>query len=155
MSADKRRYGVIEVRFRPGPPALYQLTIAGERWAAVEWSPSRRAWCIEDAAGHCLAHCEHIHGENIDQRTALALAKAMIRDGRMPTPEEAQRQLEASHEHASKPPGAGRPAPTRSTGSCGRAVAATPKRQPFWHQFRMPRLVQANRIEIELTVTTR
>jgi hypothetical protein len=84
---------VIEIRFRPGPPAIYSLTIAGQHWAAVEWSPSRRTWCIEDAAGHCLAHCEHIHGDHIDRPSAIALAKAMIRDGRMPTPEEAERQL--------------------------------------------------------------
>jgi hypothetical protein len=90
---DPRRWGVIETRFRPGPPQIYQLTIGGQLWAVVEWSPSRRTWCIEDAAGHCLAHCEHVHGEHIDQPTALALAKAMIRDGRVPTPEEAERRL--------------------------------------------------------------
>jgi hypothetical protein len=54
----------------------------------------RRTWCIQDACGHWLVHCEHIVGEHIDQRTAIALAKAMIRDGRMPTPEEAERQLQ-------------------------------------------------------------
>jgi hypothetical protein len=98
MSAqtDPRRFGVITVRFHPGPPTLYRLTIGGQLWAAVEWSAVRRAWCIEDAAGHCLAHCEHVHGEHIDQQTAVALAKAMIRDGRVPTPEEANRQLEES-----------------------------------------------------------
>jgi hypothetical protein len=93
MMVDKRRYGVIEVRFRPGPPAIYSLTIGGEQWAAVEWSAFRRTWCIEDAAGHCLAHCEHIHGDNIDRPTAIALAKGMILDGRIPPPEEAMRQL--------------------------------------------------------------
>jgi hypothetical protein len=85
---------VIEVRFRPGPPAIYSLSIGGEHWAAVEWSASRRTWCIEDAAGHCLAHCEHIHGDNIDRSTAIALAKRMILDGRIPPPEEARRQLQ-------------------------------------------------------------
>ena len=91
--ADKRRWKAIAVRFRPGPPQIYQLTIDGQVWSAVEWSPSRRTWCIEDACGHCLAHCEHIHGDHIDRSSAIALAKAMIRDGRMPTPEEAERQL--------------------------------------------------------------
>jgi hypothetical protein len=91
--SDKRRYGVIEVRYRPGPPEIYQLTIARQVWAAVEWSRARRTWCIEDAAGHCLAHCEHIHGNDIDRPTALALAKAMIRDGRIPPPEIAKQQL--------------------------------------------------------------
>jgi len=91
---DRRRWGVIETRFYPGPPTLYQLTVGGELWAAVEWSPKRQTWCIEDSAGHCLAHCDHIHGDHIDQPTALALAKAMIRDGRMPTPEGANQQLQ-------------------------------------------------------------
>jgi hypothetical protein len=104
MSAEKdpRRYGVIKVRFHPGPPTLYRLTIGGQLWAAVEWSPARRAWCVEDAAGRCLAHCEHVHGEHIDQQTAVELAKAMIRDGRVPTPEEAERQLQER-----QPPGRG------------------------------------------------
>jgi hypothetical protein len=93
MTADKRRWGVIAVRFRPGPPAIYSLTIDGQHWAAIEWSASRQTWCIEDSSGHCLAHCEHIHGDHIDRPSAIALAKAMIRDGRMPTPEEAERQL--------------------------------------------------------------
>ena len=69
------------------------LTINRELWACVEWSPSRRAWCVQDASGRCLAHCDAIHGEHIDASTAVELAKAMIRDGRMPTPEEAARQL--------------------------------------------------------------
>jgi hypothetical protein len=91
MITDKRRYGVIEVRSLNA--ASYYLTIDGQLWSEVEWSPERQAWCVQDAAGHCLAHCEHIQGQHIDRPTALALAKAMIRDGRMPTPEEADRQL--------------------------------------------------------------
>ena len=35
-----------------------------------------------------------MHGENIDAATAVQLAKTMIRDGQIPTPEEAERQLE-------------------------------------------------------------
>jgi len=35
-----------------------------------------------------------VHGENIDAATAVQLAKTMIRDGQIPTPEEAERQLE-------------------------------------------------------------
>jgi hypothetical protein len=92
---DKRRYGAIGVSFRPKPVPTYSLTIGGELWAAVEWSATRKTWCIEDAAGHCLAHCEHIHGGDIDRPTAIALAKEMIVDGRIPTPEEANRQLAA------------------------------------------------------------
>ena len=30
MSTDKRRFGIIEVRFRAGPPAIYELTIGGQ-----------------------------------------------------------------------------------------------------------------------------
>jgi hypothetical protein len=52
----------------------------------------------------CLAHCDHIVGTNIDQRAAIALAKAMIRDGRMPTPEEAERQLRERQEQARELP---------------------------------------------------
>jgi hypothetical protein len=93
MTTDKdpRRWAVIEVTFHA--PATYHLTIEGQLWSEVEWSRARQSWCIQDASGHCLAHCDHVHGEHIDQRTAVNLAKAMIRDGRMPTPEEAGQQL--------------------------------------------------------------
>jgi hypothetical protein len=43
----------------------------------------RSTWRIQDAAGRCLAHCDHIVGPYIDQRIEIALAKATIRDGRM------------------------------------------------------------------------
>jgi hypothetical protein len=72
----------------------YHLTINGELWSEVEWSPSRQRWCIQDAAGHCLAHEEHIVGQDRDPQTAIRLAKKMIVTGAMPTPEEAHRQLE-------------------------------------------------------------
>jgi hypothetical protein len=91
---DRRRHGVVETRFRQrGGVAVYELTIGGELWACVEWSPRRRAWCVQDASGRCLAHCDAIHGEHIDAATAVRLAKTMIRDGRMPTPEDAAQQL--------------------------------------------------------------
>ncbi len=95
---DRRRHGVIEVRHRSGPPAIYRLTVAGQLWASVEWSPTRCRWCIEDGVGQCLAHVEHIHGEDPDAETAIRLAKKMIRDGRMPTPEEAIEALYRRHE---------------------------------------------------------
>jgi hypothetical protein len=77
--------GVIETRYRQhGKIAMYNLTINRQLWACVEWSPSRKAWCVQDARGRCLAHCDAIHGENVDAQTAAKLAKAMIRDGRMP-----------------------------------------------------------------------
>jgi hypothetical protein len=92
---DGRRYGVIETRFRQvGKLAMYNLTINAKLWACVEWSASRRRWCIQDASGRCLAHCDAIHGKDVDAQTAVRLAKAMIRDGRIPTPEDARAQLE-------------------------------------------------------------
>jgi hypothetical protein len=92
---DRRRYCIIETRFRRhGEVACYWLAIGGETWACVEWSPSRHRWCIQDASGRCLAHCDAIHGQDIDAETAVRLAKRMIVDGRMPAPEEARQQLE-------------------------------------------------------------
>jgi hypothetical protein len=88
MPTDKRRYYPIEVS--KINDRTFHLTIGGVMWSEVEWSPSRRAWCIQDSQGHCLLHCEHIVGQDIDQRTAIATAKAMVRDGRMPSPEEAR-----------------------------------------------------------------
>ena len=86
---------MIETRYRTiGKLAMYDLTVNRQLWACVEWSPSRKAWCVQDASGRCLAHCDAIHGENVDAATAVALAKRMIRDGRMPTPEDARQQLE-------------------------------------------------------------
>ena len=94
--ADRRRYGVIEVRRVNAD--TYHLEVNGELWSEVEWSASRRAWCIQDAAGHCLTHVEHVVGQDKDVQTAIRLAKRMIVDGRMPTPEEAHERLEAEQE---------------------------------------------------------
>jgi hypothetical protein len=89
---DRRRFGVIEVECRG--ENCYALMINGQLWSEVEWSASRKAWCIQDAAGHCLAHMEHIVGRDRDVQTAIRLARRMIVDGRMPTPEEARQQLQ-------------------------------------------------------------
>jgi hypothetical protein len=88
---DKRRYGVIEVRRLNAE--TYHLVIAGTMWSEVEWSASRQRWCIQDAAGRCLTHVEHIVGVDKDVQTAIRLAKRMIVDGRMPTPEDAVASL--------------------------------------------------------------
>jgi hypothetical protein len=89
-----RARSVIETRYRRvGQLAMYDLAINGRLWACVEWSPSRRGWCIQDGSGRCLAHCDAIHGRDIDAATAVKLAKAMIRDGLMPCPEDAHHQL--------------------------------------------------------------
>ena len=95
---DRRRFGVIEVRRINA--ATYHLTIGSTLWSEVEWSPKRRAWCIQDAAGHCLTHVEHIVGQNIDAQTAIRLAKRMIVDGSMPSPEEACARLRVEQERA-------------------------------------------------------
>jgi hypothetical protein len=106
MQPDKRRYGLICTVQRS--PTVYRLTIDGELWSEVEWSPSRQMWCIQDAAGHCLTHVEHIVGQDRDVQTAIRLARHV--DGRMPTPEEARARLEAKlgnpkpeHRHLGEP----------------------------------------------------
>jgi hypothetical protein len=96
MMKDKRRYGVIEVRRINAE--TYWLEIGGRMWSEVEWSPKRKAWCIQDASGHCLTHVSHIVGQDRDPQAAIALAKRMIVDGRMPSPEEAHAQLRAEQE---------------------------------------------------------
>jgi hypothetical protein len=73
---------------------IYHLTINGELWSEVEWSASRQSRCIQDAAGNCLTHVEHVVGQDRDAAAAVRLAKKMIVSGEMPTPEEAQQQLE-------------------------------------------------------------
>jgi len=96
MMTDRRRYGVIEVHCINA--ATYHLVISGQMWSEVEWSASRQVWCIQDAAGHCFTHVDHIVGQDKDPQTAIRLAKRMIVDGRMPTPEEAHRQLRREQE---------------------------------------------------------
>jgi hypothetical protein len=75
-----------------------RIMIDDKLWACVEWSEKHQRWCIEDAEGHCLTHREHIHGGDIDRDAAVALAEAMIRDGRRPDPETARRNLDAESE---------------------------------------------------------
>jgi hypothetical protein len=99
---DRRRYGVIEVRRINA--STYHLTINGDLWSEVEWSPSRLRWCIQDAAGRCLAHKDHIVGQDPDPQTAIRLAKRMILDGRMPTPEDAIAQLNEKQSEPSSEP---------------------------------------------------
>ena len=102
MSADTRRFGVIEVRRINAE--TYWLEINGMMWAEVEWSPKRRAWCVQDAAGQCLTHVEHIVGQDRDPDAAIRLAKRMIVSGEMPSPEEAHAQLRAEQERARPKP---------------------------------------------------
>jgi hypothetical protein len=69
-----------------------RITIDGEYWAAVEWSNKHHCWCIEDSTGACLAHQEAIQGAAASKDAAVALATEMIRDGRMPSPQEAREE---------------------------------------------------------------
>ncbi len=70
MTNDPRRYGLIEVRRLSGD--VHHLTIDGELWSEVEWSPSRQAWCVQDAAGRCLTHVEHIVGTETPRRLSAS-----------------------------------------------------------------------------------
>jgi hypothetical protein len=67
-----------------------RIRITDEYWAAVEWSEKHHCWCIEDSEGACLAHEEAIRGAAASKDGAVALATEMIRDGRMPSPQEAK-----------------------------------------------------------------
>jgi hypothetical protein len=75
-----------------------RLYLGEELWAAVEWSEKRQAWCIEDAEGRCLTHTAHIRGTTASKTAAVALAKAMIRDGHLPSPQEARAARRARRE---------------------------------------------------------
>jgi hypothetical protein len=106
---DRRRYGVIEVRRINAE--TYHLCIDGQMWSEVEWSRSRQRWCVQDAAGQCLIHVEHIVGQDKDPQVAIRLAKKMIVSGEMPTPEEARRQLQQSQQQKLEPERLGEPMP--------------------------------------------
>jgi hypothetical protein len=66
------------------------VLLDGVVFARVEWSEKRGQWCIEDAAGACLRHVGSIKGQAASKEEAVALAEAMVRDGTMPTPEQAR-----------------------------------------------------------------
>jgi len=94
-SIDPRRGKNIVIE---GDGHIQFLYIDGDMWAEVQWSGARQAWCIQDRCGHCLDHIEHFHvavkGDSTDPKAtrqqAVDLAKEMIRDGRMPSPEQAR-----------------------------------------------------------------
>jgi hypothetical protein len=103
--ADPRRHKPIIIHWNG---QIGTLLIDSESWGAIEWSDKRQAWCIEDAEGRCLSHHSHIHAADKDKDGAVALAEAMIRDGRMPTPEEARQarkeRLKRDRERRAKQP---------------------------------------------------
>jgi hypothetical protein len=90
VNEDQRRQRPIKVEWLW--EKIGRLSIGGVHWGAVEWSHKRQAWCIEDAEGRCLSHHSHVHGQAASRDAAVTLARELIRDGRMPTPEEAKRR---------------------------------------------------------------
>jgi hypothetical protein len=81
-----------------------RIEIGGALWCAVEWSEKQQAWCIEDAEGRCLTHRAHQHSKAAAKDEAVALAFAMIRDGRMPSPEEARQARKDRRERRQQQP---------------------------------------------------
>lgn len=105
MIADPRRQQPIKIRWNG---MVGELVIDGELWSEVEYSEKHRKWCIQDAEGECLAHKEHIHAFEDDKAAAVALAEAMIRDGRLPSPQDAKtarkERLKRDRERRAKQP---------------------------------------------------
>jgi hypothetical protein len=89
-SGDDVRLRPLSIEWNGDDGSIGRIYIDGKLWAAVEWSEKQQRWCIEDAEGRCLSHQAHVHGGDVDKTTAVALAEAMIRDGRMPSPAEAE-----------------------------------------------------------------
>ena len=103
---DPRRAGSVVVSIRSDGNGT--LTVDGEMWGAVEWSEKHGVWCIEDAEGQCLNHTASIRGKAESREEAIAFAEQMIREGTMPSPEEARRlhreRLERQREQRDKQP---------------------------------------------------
>jgi hypothetical protein len=106
MSDDRRRQKPVTIEW--AYDKVGRLIIDGELWAAVEWSEKRQAWCIEDAEGRCLRHQAHIRGQAAAKDAAIALAETMIRDGRMPLPQDARKQRQERLERQRNTPSAKR-----------------------------------------------
>ena len=104
---DPRRAASVVVRFH-GDASVGRLLVDGEIWGAVEWSEKHGVWCIEDAEGRCLRHASSIRGKAASREEAVALAEHMVRDGTMPTPQEARRlhreRLERQRKQRDKQP---------------------------------------------------
>jgi hypothetical protein len=85
---DPRRQSPVVVVFHEDDK-IGTLIVAGEIWGAVEWSEKHGVWCIEDAEGECVRHAASIHGKAVAKEEAIALAEQMVRDGTLPSPQEA------------------------------------------------------------------
>jgi hypothetical protein len=91
MDGDNRTYRAGELTIAWQPSGLIgRVSLDGEHWASVEWSEKRQQWCIEDVEGRCLTYTASIRGQAASKEEAVALAEAMVRDGRMPTPDDAR-----------------------------------------------------------------
>ena len=88
MSDDPRRQQPVTIKWQSKERA--DLMIGDQLWSEVEWSEKRQEWCIQDAEGHCLKHTSCIHDTAKGRDQAIELAQAMIRDGRLPSPEDAK-----------------------------------------------------------------
>lgn len=113
-AVDPRRSMNIDVRMVD--PIRTLLYVNGTLWAEVDWSDKKKAFCIQDCLGYCLHHVEHVmkeistagSGDGWAHRIAtgnhtsadgarlaagmdkaIEVAKQMIRDGTMRSPEEA------------------------------------------------------------------
>jgi hypothetical protein len=92
---DSRRAQPVSIKWTKDGAAIGRLYVGGKFWGAIEWSAQREAWCIEDAEGRCLSHVASIRGQTSSKSKAVTLAREMIRDGRLPTPEQAKAEYKA------------------------------------------------------------
>ena len=97
MTNDERRAQPVSIQWtKDDGAAVGRLYVGGEVWGTIEWSEQRQAWCVEDAEGRCLSHVASIRGQASSKAKAVTLAREMIHDGRLPTPEQAKAENEAS-----------------------------------------------------------
>ena len=92
MTDPRRQKRVMVVFIGENDKEVGTLFVAGQTWGAVEWSEKQGVWCIEDREGKCLKHASSIHGKAVAKDKAVALAERLVRNGELPSPEEA-RQL--------------------------------------------------------------
>jgi hypothetical protein len=129
----------------PDGAPIGRINVGGEFWAAVEWSEKRQAWCIEDACGECLAHASSLVGQAASRDEAVALALAMIADGRMRTPQQAcehrrevsrrereKRQARPSEQRRAAERAQRRKAETQAYRAEWKARSAEAAQQPLW-----------------------
>jgi hypothetical protein len=95
MAEDARRTQRVKIEWTKDGAAIGRLYVGGEFWGAIEWSAKREAWCVEDAEGACLSHVASIRGQTSSRSKAVRLAREMLRDGRLPTPEQAKAEHQA------------------------------------------------------------